>query len=90
MTSEWRCRPGLGAPRPREIPAFQKGDDLVSLRGAVLRTVTEAGLAERDVTSRTEYQEVLERRFGIRLPAAELDALWQAVWARHLAWRAAE
>lgn len=64
------------------------GDDLVALRGAVLRTVTEAGLTERDLTSQAEYQAALEHRFGIQLPAAELGALWQNVWARHLAWRA--
>ncbi len=64
------------------------GDALVSLRGAVLRTVTEAGQVERDLTGRTEYQTVLEQRFGIQLPAAKLDALWQRVWSRHLAWRA--
>lgn len=44
-----------------------QGDDMVALRGAVLRTVTEAGLAEPEVTGRDEYQAVLEHRFGIRL-----------------------
>lgn len=38
--------------------------------GAVLRTVTEAGLHEHDVTSMAEYQGVLERRFGIHLPGS--------------------
>ncbi len=66
-----------------------EGDGLVSLRGAVLRTITEAGQVERDLTGRAEYQTVLEQRFGIQLPAAELDLLWQRVWSRHLTWRAA-
>ena len=63
-------------------------DGLVSLRGAVLRTVTRAGQHERDVTSQDEYQGVLENRFGIHLAAARLERLWERVWARHLAWRA--
>lgn len=63
-------------------------DGLVSLRGAVLRTVTRSGQHEQDVTSQDEYQGVLENRFGIHLTAAELDHLWERVWARHLVWRA--
>ena len=65
-----------------------EGDDFVSLRGAVLRTVTQAGLHEHDVTNMAEYQGVLERRFGIHLPGSELGSLWDRVWQRHLAWRA--
>ena len=65
-----------------------EGDDLVSLRGAVLRTVTRSGVSEQEVTSQGEYQQVLERRFGIRLSAAELRPLWARVRARHESWSA--
>jgi N-hydroxyarylamine O-acetyltransferase len=59
---------------------------IVSLRGAVLRTVTAEGRTEQVVESCDLYQETLRDLFGLCLPEAEVSSLWAKVWERHLAW----
>lgn len=57
---------------------------VVTLRGAVLRTLTAAGVSQHVVGSAGEYAEVLQREFDLSIP--EAPALWEVVCARHLAW----
>jgi N-hydroxyarylamine O-acetyltransferase len=59
---------------------------LVTLRGAVLRTITARESTERVVESAWEYERVLREQFDLDLPEAR--ALWPVVWQRHLAWKA--
>ncbi|MEZ4662245.1 MAG: arylamine N-acetyltransferase [Caldilineaceae bacterium] len=61
------------------------GDAVITLRGAVLREVTAIGVHERIVDSYEDYAGVLRRQFDLALD--ETDALWERVWARHLAWQ---
>lgn len=57
---------------------------LITLRGAVLRTVTAAGMSEQVVDNCASYEQVLDSQFGLRLP--DVPALWAKVWARHQVW----
>jgi N-hydroxyarylamine O-acetyltransferase len=61
---------------------------LVMLRGAVLREVTESGVATRTVQDADEYLSVLRHRFALDLP--EMRALWPTVWDRHVEWEASQ
>ncbi len=63
------------------------GDTILSLRGAVLRTIDGAGPSEHVVGSAAEYDAVLRERFGLSIPA--VGRLWDLVWVRHLEWRRA-
>lgn len=58
----------------------------LSFRGAVLQTITEAGVHEQIVESREEYNHILQERFDLHLPASDVDRLWQKVWERHSEW----
>jgi N-hydroxyarylamine O-acetyltransferase len=59
---------------------------VVSLIGAVLRTITADGPTKQVIESREAYQQTLCGEFGLSLPEAEVSSLWQTVWERHLAW----
>jgi N-hydroxyarylamine O-acetyltransferase len=59
-------------------------DGIITLRGAVFRHVTEAGVADRLIEHAADYASVLADRFDLTIPGA--DELFRRVWARHLAW----
>ncbi len=59
-------------------------DGIITLRGAVLRTVSAEGMSEQVVDNSATYEQLLDSRFDLRLPDAA--ALWEKVWARHQAW----
>ena len=59
-------------------------DGILSLRGAVLTTVTAAGTTSITITDARVYAAVLAEQFGLHIPAAA--TLWEQVWARHLTW----
>ncbi len=61
-------------------------DALVSLRGALLRRVMARGESDQVVDNSASYEQVLNERFKLHLPAEEVARLWKAVWARHLVW----
>jgi N-hydroxyarylamine O-acetyltransferase len=65
-------------------------DGIASLRGAVLRTITAGGAAERVVGTYNDYVETLDSLFGLSLPPEEAAVLWAKVWDRHTAWMAAQ
>jgi N-hydroxyarylamine O-acetyltransferase len=54
---------------------------IVALVGRVLKTVGEAGVKSRLVSSAEEYVETLATSFGIRLP--EAAGLWPVILSRH-------
>lgn len=59
-------------------------DGIVTLRGAVRRSVTAEGVADRTLRSQPEFDQELRATFGIHLPDA--GPLWELVHARHQAW----
>ena len=58
----------------------------LSLRGAVLQTITESGVHEHIIESQDEYAATLGGQFDLHLPANDMDTLWQKVWERHIEW----
>jgi N-hydroxyarylamine O-acetyltransferase len=63
-------------------------EGVVTLRGAVLRRVTERGVAQRVLEGAADFDAVLRGDFDLRLPEARF--LWTQVWDRHRAWRDSE
>ncbi|MCC6316981.1 MAG: arylamine N-acetyltransferase [Gemmatimonadaceae bacterium] len=59
---------------------------LVTLRGAVLRHVRASGVDERTIENGDAWARAVEEEFGVVVPGVE--ALWDGVRARHLAWLA--
>jgi hypothetical protein len=57
---------------------------LITLRGAVLTTLTADGKTERILEHLGDYQNVLLEDFKLELQ--EAPELWQAIWSRHLEW----
>lgn len=62
-------------------------DGIVTLRGAVLKTVWVDKAEQRLVESEAEYAQVLEEVFGLEVDTARL---WPKVWQSHLEWQAQE
>jgi hypothetical protein len=58
------------------------------LRGAVLKQYHRDGATTEELSSEAHYAAVLDRIFG--LDQALAAQLWEAVWQRHLQWRATE
>ena len=61
---------------------------VVTLRGAIFREVTAAGVEEHVLGSAEDFGRVLMERFGLELP--EAPDLWPRVWASHQAWAVAQ
>jgi hypothetical protein len=59
-------------------------EGIVTLKGAVLRSVTANGSTEQVTASRDAYEQTLRSQFGLWLPEAEVSSLWQTVWERHV------
>lgn len=76
--------PESGFVRTTVCHHFTPDGRLITLRGAVLTSISETGKSEQVVDNFASYEQLLDRDFGLRLP--DLDALWAKVWARHLAW----
>lgn len=58
-----------------------RGEEILQLRGRVLRRVNAAGLSQETIGSADEWVAVLARDFGLDLPQAA--TLWPQVAARH-------
>src|SRR5690606_6114398 len=58
-------------------------EKLISLRGAVLRTITAAGAHDETIEDEQTYRRVLTEQFDLHLPDAEFSKLWQIVWKKH-------
>lgn len=61
-------------------------ESMITLRGAVLRTVTTRGMNEQIVDNRVAYEQLLNSTFDLHLPGADAATLWEKVWARHQEW----
>jgi N-hydroxyarylamine O-acetyltransferase len=59
-------------------------EGIVTLRGAVLKTVTRAGIERRVMDSEKGYTQVLHETFGLELPY--VNHLCAKVWQNHLNW----
>ncbi len=60
-------------------------EGLISLRGAVLKTINPAGIERRVIDSEKEYRTVLHEVFGLEIDTHEL---FTKVCQRHLDWLA--
>jgi N-hydroxyarylamine O-acetyltransferase len=65
-------------------------EGIITLKGAVLRTVTAEAIEEIIMDTEANYEKTLTDLFDLHLPAADVAILWAGVWQRHLAWVAAE
>jgi N-hydroxyarylamine O-acetyltransferase len=59
-------------------------EGLLTLRGAVLRTITSAGARDTTIEDELTYRRLLSERFDLHLSDAEVSQLWQIVWKKHL------
>ncbi|MEZ4667996.1 MAG: arylamine N-acetyltransferase [Anaerolineae bacterium] len=57
---------------------------VLTLRGALLRTVTAQEVSEQTIESGDQYRQVLGDVFDLHLD--DTDQLWQHVWKRHQEW----
>jgi N-hydroxyarylamine O-acetyltransferase len=61
---------------------FLRGS-LISLRGLVLRTISEAGAYDETIEDEAAYRRVLKERFDLHLPDAEQSKLWEIARRKH-------
>ncbi len=59
---------------------------IISLRGAVFRTLTEQGAADLTIGDETTYRRILHEQFDLTLPKALISSLWARVRQSHLEW----
>lgn len=59
-------------------------DGILSLRGAVLRSVTADGARDEVIEDEATYRRALAERFDLHLPADETARLWRTVWEKHV------
>jgi N-hydroxyarylamine O-acetyltransferase len=63
---------------------------IISLRGAILRAVTDHGVIDLTIEDEPTYRQVLRDQFDLQLPAAQISLLWSKVWPMHLEWLRAQ
>ncbi len=61
-------------------------EGIITLRGAVLRTISAQGVSDQIVDNSASYEQVLNNQFDLWLAQDEIAALWAQVWARHQVW----
>ena len=59
-------------------------DGILSLRGAVLRSIVDGEIEEQVIEHQDEYVQVLHQLFDLDFDG--IEALWPRVWQRHLEW----
>ncbi len=59
---------------------------LLTLRGAVLRTITADGAHDLVIEDEATYRRVLREQFTLPLSDAEIASLWRIVWRKHQEW----
>lgn len=59
---------------------------LITLRGAVLRTITDIGVRDETIRDDTTYRHVIREQFDLQLSDEELATLWPIVWRKHQAY----
>lgn len=60
-------------------------DGFVTLRGALLKQYSAAGVVEEEIRDQLRYRTLIEQTFG--LDGTLADALWDKVWAGHERWQ---
>jgi N-hydroxyarylamine O-acetyltransferase len=60
-------------------------EGILSLRGAVLQTITQDGVGEKVIAQLADYEHLLHERFD--LPLDNVRPLWEKVWQSHLEWQ---
>lgn len=61
-------------------------DGIITLRGAILRTVSGDAVEEATLENLYAYHDALERLFDLHLHYGETAVLWEKIWARHQQW----
>jgi N-hydroxyarylamine O-acetyltransferase len=61
-------------------------EGFITLKGAVLWTITAAGRTETIIENLDDYRRALSDLFDLHLSPEDTERLWEGVWARHLAW----
>lgn len=80
---ELQTSPESGFVRVAVCHRFAPGA-LLSLRGALLRTVTAAGIHEETIEDELTYRRLLRDQFDLPLTESETSTLWRIVWQKHL------
>ncbi len=82
--SELQTSPESGFVRLTVCHRFtQKG--IISLRGAVLQSVSGEGFKEQIIDSFGDYKELINQGFDLNI--ANLETLWAKVWTSHQSWQ---
>ena len=56
---------------------------LITLRGDVLRTVTDTGVRDETIQDEATYRQIAREQFDLHLSDEELATLWSIVWREH-------
>ena len=59
---------------------------LITLRGAVVRTVTDTGARDETIPDEATYRQIIRKQFDLHLSEEELATLWPIVWRKHQAY----
>lgn len=59
-------------------------DGVISLRGAILRTMTPEGTEEQIIDTHADYDRTLREKFDLHLD--DTATMWEKIWERHQAW----
>jgi N-hydroxyarylamine O-acetyltransferase len=82
---ELQTSPASGFVRTTVCHRFT-AEGIVTLRGAIFKEVTAAGVSEEEIRTYERYCSVLSTVFGLEATLA--DALWSGVQERHQRWKA--
>jgi N-hydroxyarylamine O-acetyltransferase len=80
---ELQTSPASGFVRTTVSQRFTPQNILV-LRGATFKAISEAGVTTRFIETEAEYRQVLAEYFGLDL--GDISALWPRVWQGHQEW----
>ena len=56
---------------------------LLTLRGAVLRTITDTGVRDETIRDEATYRHIIRKQFDLQLSEEDIAILWQIVWQKH-------
>lgn len=59
---------------------------MITLRGAVLSTITRTGVRDETISDEATYRRVIREQFDLQLSEEEIATLWQIVWEKHQAY----
>lgn len=84
QSTRLQTSPESGFVRMTVCMRFTPDGGMVSLRGAVLRHITAAGVYDETIDNPSRYEQVLNEEFDLHLLG--VNTLWDKVWARHQEW----